>query len=154
MPAPEIDNATFIAGAEKMFALYPIEACREVVDPGRGYPAIESFAPTLGALRLALEAAARPHLLRREREARSRALAEQRAAERRDVGPRPSYEELQRLCAALGLPIGEKRRRREIDVAAESARVRERYGIAQEAWDAVPKADHKPRPKPGAKAGA
>jgi hypothetical protein len=143
MPAPEIDNATFIAGAEKMFARYPIEACREAADPGRGYPATECFPPTLAALRLALEAAARPHVLRREQEARRRALAAERAAEQRDPGPRPSYAELQRRCAALGIPIGEKRRRKQIDAAAESARVREQYGIAQDAWDAIPKAGPK-----------
>ena len=137
--SPEIELAAFVAGAEKMFARYPIEACREVADPSRGYPATEQFAPTLAALRLALEAAARPHLQKREREARARALARERAAEQRDTGPRPSHEELQRRCAALGLPIGEPRRRKLVDAAAESARVRERYGISQEAWDAVPR---------------
>jgi hypothetical protein len=140
-----LDPEAMFAGAEKMFALYPIEACREVADPSRGYPATERFAPTLADLRLALEMAARPHLARREREARSRALAQERAAEQRDPGPRPSYEELQRRCAALGIFIGEKRRRH-VDIAAESARVREQYGISQAAWDAVPKAG----PKAGA----
>jgi hypothetical protein len=141
MPAPEIDNATYVAGAERMFARYPIEACREVADPSRGYPATECFAPTLAALHLALEIAARPHLLKREREARERKLAQERAEAAAPAGPRPSYEELQRRCAALGLIIGAKRGRRVIDTAAESARVREQYGISQDMWDALPRAD-------------
>jgi hypothetical protein len=187
MPAPEIDNATFVAGAEKMFARYPIEACREVADAGAGYPATESFAPTLASLHRALEAAARPHLLKREREARERKLAQERAEAAAPAGPRPSYEELQRRCAALGLIIGAKRSRaaepparsrasstrhgeatrgagaatvessrwplaslasasrRVFDTAAESARVREQYGISQAAWDAVPKSRVKAR---------
>jgi hypothetical protein len=140
MPAPEVDNATYVAGAEKMFARYPIEACREVADASIGYPATESFAPTLASLRLALEAAARPYLLKREREARERKLAQERAEAAAPSGPRPSYAELQRRCAALGLVIGAKRRRKQIDTAAESARVREQYGISQAAWDATPKA--------------
>ena len=135
-----LDPEAMFAGAEKMFAFYPIEASREVADPSRGYPATERFAPTLAELRLALDMAARPNRQKREREreARARALAKERAAEQRDTGPRPSYEELQRRCAALGLPIGEPRRRKPVDAAAESARVRERYGISQEVWDAVP----------------
>jgi hypothetical protein len=143
-----LDPDAMFAGAEKMFALYPIEVCREVADPGRGYPATERFAPTLADLRLALEMAARPHLLRREREARERKLAQERAEALAPVGPRLSYEELQRFCAGLGLPIGQSRRRKLIDASAESARVREQYGISQAAWDAVPKAE----PKAGAKA--
>jgi hypothetical protein len=144
-----LDPEAMMAGAEKMFALYPIEACREVADPGRGYPATERFAPTLADLRLALEIAARPHFLKREREARERKLAQERAEAAAPAGPRPSYEELQRRCAALGLIIGAKRGRRIVDTAAESARVREQYGISQAAWDAIPKAG----PKAGAKAG-
>jgi len=150
MRSPEMDGAAFIAGAEKMFARYPIEACREVADPSRGYPATERFAPTLADLRLALEIAARPHLLKREREARERKLAQERAEAAAPKGPRPSYAELQRRCAALGLPIGEKRRRKQFDIAAESARVRAQYGITQAAWDAVPKAEPKAGPKAGA----
>jgi hypothetical protein len=136
-----LDLDAMMAGAEKMFALYPIEVCREVADPGRGYPATERFAPTLADLRLALEMAARPHVLRREREARERKLAQERAEAAAPAGPRPSYEELQRRCAALGLIIGAKRGRRVFDTAAESARVREQYGISQAAWDAVPKVE-------------
>ena len=171
MKPPEINADVFASGACSMFATFPIEACREVASLGTGYPSTEQYAPTLAALRLALEIAARPHLLKREREARERKLAQERAEAAAPAGPRPSYEELQRRCAALGLVIGAKRRGRaveqseamrgagaatvkssrwplaslasaskEIDAAAESARVREQYGISQAAWDAVPKA--------------
>ena len=136
---PEIDSKTFIAGAEKMFALFPIEACREVADPARGYPATERFAPTLAALRIALQEAARPHRLKREREAREQALAQ--AQEQAPQGLRPTYADLQRRCAALGLVIGGKRRARAFDADAESERVRTQYGISQAAWDAVPRAE-------------
>jgi hypothetical protein len=123
-----------------MFATFPIEACRAVANIGTGYPSTEQYSPTLAALRLALEIAARPHFLKREREARERKLAQERAEAAAPAGPRPSYEELQRRCAALGLVIGAKRGRRVFDTAAESARVREQYGISQAAWDATPKA--------------
>jgi hypothetical protein len=140
MRPPEIDTAIFIAGAEKMFALFPIEACREVADPGRGYPATERFAPTLADLRLALEDAARPYRLKREREMRGQALAQARAAEQSPQEPRPSYAELQRRCATLGLVIGGNGRARGFDADAESERVRAQYGISREAWDALPRA--------------
>jgi hypothetical protein len=171
---PEGNADVFARGACLMFATFPIEACREAADLGTGYPSTEAYSPTLAALRLALEAAARPHFLKREREARERKLAQERAEAAAPAGPRPSYEELQRRCAALGLIIGAKRSRaagrseatrgagaatvecsrwplaslasasrRVIDTAAESARVREQYGISQAAWDAVPKADPK-----------
>jgi hypothetical protein len=145
MRPPESDLAMFASGAEKMFAVFPIEACRAVADPVSGYPSTERFAPTLAGLRIALEDAARPIMQMREREARDRAIAEQRAADRAAVpsGPRPSYEELQRRCAALGLFIGGKRRRRSVDIEAESERVRQQYGISKDAWDAVPRASPK-----------
>ena len=78
----------FASGAEKMFALFPIEAGRAVADPASGYPSTERFAPTLAGLRIALEEAARPAMLKREREARERAFAEQRAAERAEASGR------------------------------------------------------------------
>ena len=141
MRPPEINQLMFISGAEKMFARFPIEACRDVADPGGGYPATERFAPSLASLRLALEAAARPYRLQREREARDRRLAEARAEQRaEDAVPRPTYEELQRRCAAAGLVIGARRRRPAFDAEAESERVRNTYGISKEAWDAIPKA--------------
>ncbi len=141
--SPDIDLAVFVAGAEKMFALFPIEACREVADPGRGYPATERFAPTLAELRIALEEAARPHRLKREREAREQALAQRKeqAKQQAPQGPRPTYADLQRRCAALGLVIGGKRRARAFDADAESERVRLQYGISQAAWDALPRAE-------------
>jgi hypothetical protein len=146
MRPPESDLARYASGAEQMFATFPIEACRVVADPACGYPSTERFAPTLAGLRIALEEAARPAMQKREREARDRAIAEQRAAERAEIpsGPRPTYEELQRRCAALGLFIGDKRRRaRSIDIEAESERVRQQYGISKEAWDATPRASPK-----------
>jgi hypothetical protein len=78
---------------------------------------------------------------KREREARERALAEQRAAERSAAlsGPRPTYEELQRRCAEAGLAIGGKRGRRVFDAEAEAERVRRQCGISKEAWDALPR---------------
>jgi len=142
MRPPEGDLPMFALGAEKMFATFPIEACRAVADPVSGYPSTERFAPTLAGLRIALEEAARPAMRKREREARDRALAEQRAAERaaEPSGPRPSYEELQRRVAEMGIFIGVKRRSRSIDVEAEAERVRQQYGISKDAWDALPRA--------------
>jgi hypothetical protein len=188
MKPPEINADLFVSGACSMFATFPIEACRAVANLGTGYPSTEQYSPTLAALRLALEIAARPHLREREREARQRKLAQERAEAAAPSGPRPGYEELQRRCAALGLVIGAKRgraaepparlrasstrygeatrragaatvecsrwllaslasaSRRVIDAAAGSARVREQYGIPQDAWDALPKADPKAAP--------
>jgi hypothetical protein len=142
MRSPESDLQIFAFGAEKMFSMFPIEACRAVADAASGYPSTERFAPTLAGLRIALEEAARPIMLTRQREARDRARAEERAAERAATpsGPRPTYEELQRRCAAAGLIIGAKRGRRVFDAEAEVERVCRQYGISKEAWDAIPRA--------------
>jgi hypothetical protein len=142
MRPPECDLAMFASGAEKMFATFPIEACRVVADPARGYPSTERFAPTLAGLRIALEEAARPAMWKLEREARERKHAEEWAQEQAAMssGPRPTYEEIQHQFAELGLVIGPRRGRRTFDVAAEAERVRQQYGISKSAWDAVPRA--------------
>jgi hypothetical protein len=140
-PSDLLNPDMMAAGAISMMAMFPIEVCRQVANPGSGYPSTERFAPTLQSLRVALEEAARPG---REAAAREVARLKQVAERKLDAqaaalpaGPRPTYEELQRRCAEGGIFIGQGRAK---PAAVNADAFREQYGISQDAWDAIPNA--------------
>lgn len=148
-PPPDVgDPQNLLTGAVKMFLAYPMEAVLAVVDPTSGLPATSKWAPNLAEIRQALEAAMVPikWRLRQEQlaeEARAQ-IAARKPLQITDARPRPTYEELQRRCHAVGLMIGPKGSRLPpIDPLA----VRDKYGISADEWNAIPAG----KPPPGFK---
>jgi hypothetical protein len=134
-PPPDVgDPKVLLSGAVKMFASYPAAAVEAVCDPVTGLPATNKWAPNLAEIRLALDAAAAPIYRARAREKQiAEQLADRKPLQITDNRPRPTYEELKARCAAAGLHIGPKGVER-----VSPAKVREKYGISQEQWDAIP----------------
>jgi hypothetical protein len=136
-PPPDVtDPELLLAGATKMFAQYPREIVEIVCDPVRGLPARCKFAPTLAEIRTALESEYAPIARARAYEAKARVALIERAAIETDRSARPTYEELLRRCEAAGLPIGERKRRK--NSLADIAEFRAKYKITDEQWAAIP----------------
>jgi hypothetical protein len=134
-PPPEVGSAeTLLSGAVKMFLMYPREAVEAVCNPVSGLPSQVKWAPRLAEIRQALEIATGPLQRRQERE---RQIAEQLEARKQitDQRPRPTYEELQRRCAEVGLHIGPKGSRLG---PLDPGKVMEKHGISKEQWAAIP----------------
>lgn len=134
-PPPDVgDPEIMLSGAVKMFLSLPRAAVEAICDPVSGLPATSKWAPKLFEIRQALEAAALPIYRAAERE---KQIAEQLAARKpmqiTDNRPRPTYQELVERCAKDGLFIGPKGVER-----VSPAKVREKYGISQDQWDAIP----------------
>lgn len=131
------DPRVLLSGAVKMFLSFPPEAVEAICDPVSGLPATSKWAPRLSEIRQALDAEMVPIRKRAEREEWNRQAAKQIAARQplqiTDNRQRPTYEELVERCAKDGLFIGPKGVER-----VSPAKVREKYGISQEAWDAIP----------------
>lgn len=136
-PPPEVGDAEILlSGAVKMFLSFPQEAVEAVCDPVSGLPAMQKWAPKLSELRQSLDSASIPIYRRQEREKQIQQQLEDRKAIP-DLRPRPTYEELQRRCAEVGLYIGPKGSRLP---PVDPVKIRETYGISKEQWDAIPNA--------------
>jgi hypothetical protein len=135
------DPRVMLSGAVQIFMSYPREAVEAVCDPVRGLPGELKWAPRLAEIRHALEVAMGPIRRREELEGRERQAKAQIAERQRMLPspdkPRKTYEQLQAELAEVGIFIGNR------GATAKPVNVkefREKYGISQEQWDAIPNA--------------
>lgn len=115
---------------------YPEEIFERAVNVVDGLPSKHKWAPRIAEIKDELERLMIPIRREEERQEREREYMRNREAPVYRA-QRPSYEELQERCARDGLIIGPGRRK---STAQETAEFRERNGISQEAWNAIPDA--------------
>lgn len=131
---PEIYTRAIVA----VLAGYPADVMQAVVDPAGGLPSRLTWLPTVAEVKAACEAEMAPI-----RRAQQRQLIEhQTIRERRmleDHSPRMTYEEMQRRCAEGGIFIGEQRYKRGA-TAIEIDAFKEKHGLTDEQWAAIPNA--------------
>lgn len=128
------DPEVYISAVVVVLAQYPPDVIRAVTEPTSGLSSKLNWLPTVREVTQACEEIEGPRRRMREWEASARRQIEARKPlQITDNRPRPTYEELVERCAKDGLFIGPKGVER-----VSPAKVREKYGISQEAWDAIP----------------
>lgn len=130
------DPAVYSGAVIAALSDYPLDVVRQVVDPRNGIPCKSKWLPTVFEIKEECEAIMAPRRREEERLAREE--------ERKKTLPppvdrtsRPTYAELVERCQADGLMIGP---RRVVGGGVSPAEVREKYGISQEQWNAIPDA--------------
>lgn len=131
------DPETYIAAAVSILARYPVEIIRAVTEP-TGLPSTSQWLPTIAEIRNECEVLALRAQRSTERERQIQQQLEARETlQITDGRPRPTYEELQRRCAEVGLYIGPKGSRLP---PVDPAQIQKKYGVSKEQWDAIPNA--------------
>jgi hypothetical protein len=141
-PPPDVgDPKVLLSGAVQIFLKYPAEAVDAVCDPVSGLPSTSKWAPNLAEIRSALDAEMVPIKWRQQQEhlmiEAERQIAARQPLQITDGRQRPTYEELRQRCADAGLMIGPKGRQ---SLRENPAKIREKYSLSQEQWDALPNA--------------
>jgi hypothetical protein len=128
------DPEIYVSAVISVLVRYPVEIIREVTEPSTGLPGKSSWLPTVAEVRNECEVLAARERRKIEREQQ---IAEQIQARTQITyqRPRPTYEELQRRCAEVGLMIGPKGSRLG---PLDPGKVMEKHGISKEQWDAIP----------------
>jgi hypothetical protein len=128
------DPEIYVAAVISVLVRYPVEIIREVTEPATGLPGKSNWLPTVAEVRNECEVLDARERRKVERE---RQIAEQLQARTQitDQRPRPTYEELQRRCAEVGLMIGPKGSRLP---PVDPAEIMKKHGISKEQWDAMP----------------
>jgi hypothetical protein len=130
----DANDPTIYAGAIiAVLSDYPLDVIEAAVDPRTGLPAQSKWLPNVAEVKDFCEARMRPK--------RMQAQGLQQIEEREQLAiehqrPRKTYEQLVAECRAVGINIGPKGPSQAVDVAA----VRQKYGLSQEEWDAIPNA--------------
>lgn len=129
------DPETYVAAIISVLAGYPVEVIREVTEPATGLPSKVSWLPTVAEVKKACDELWGPWRYAQEWEAGARRqIADRQTLAIADHRPRKSYEQIKAEFAAIGIYFDKKSK--PIDVGA----VRQKFGISQEQWDAIPDA--------------
>jgi hypothetical protein len=128
------DPEIYVSAVISVLVRYPVEIIREVTEPSTGLPGKSNWLPTVAEVRNECEVLAARERRKIEREQQ---ISEQLEARKQitDQRPRPTYEELQRRCAEVGLHIGPKGTRLP---PVDPVKIMEKHGISKEQWDAMP----------------
>jgi hypothetical protein len=127
------DPAIYAGAIIAVLSDYPLDVIEAAVDPRTGLPAQSKWLPTVAEVKDFCEARMHPKRMQAQglqqiEEREQLAIAHQR--------PKKTYDELVAECRAVGINIGPKGPAQAVDVAA----VRQKYGISQADWDAIPNA--------------
>lgn len=130
------DPEAYITAVVSVLVRYPPQIVREVTEPATGLPSRLKWLPTIAEIREECEILAQRELRKVQRE---RQIREQLAAREtlliEDHRPRKTYAQLVEECRAAGIMIGPKGSGA-VDVGA----FRQKFGISQEQWNAIPDA--------------
>lgn len=129
------DPAIYSGAVIAVLSDYPLEIIRAVVDPRKGLPSRCKWLPTVAEIKEACEAEHAPIVRRVEQQHQVRRQLEDRALLEAPRENRPTYEDLIQRCVDAGLPMRPKETPR-ISVDA----VKAKFGISDEAWNAIPNA--------------
>lgn len=128
------DPEVYISAVVAVLAQYPPDVIRSVTEPTTGLPSKLNWLPTVREVTQACEEIEGPRRRIREWEASARRqIQDRKPLQITDNRPRPTYEELVERCAKDGLFIGPKGVER-----VNPENVREKYGISQDQWNAIP----------------
>lgn len=130
------DPEVYIAAVVAVLAQYPADVIRAVTEPTTGLPSRLNWLPTVREVTQACEEIEGPRRRTREWEAGARRQIEDRG-QITDSRPRKTYEQLQAELAEVGIFIGSRW------ATAKPVNInefREKYGITQDQWDAIPNA--------------
>jgi hypothetical protein len=131
------DPETYISAVVSVLSRYAVHIIRDVTEPATGLPGRLKWLPTVAEIREECEILAQRDQRKFERERQIMAQLEAREAlQITDGRPKKTYEQLVAECRAVGIMIGPKGPAQAVDVAA----VRQKYGISQADWDAIPNA--------------
>jgi hypothetical protein len=131
------DPETYVTAVVAVLERYPVEIICAVTAPATGLASKSKWLPAVAEIRDACEDLVRTTKYAREWEAQARAqIAGREALAIEHHRPKKTYEQLVAECRAVGIMIGPKGPSHAVDVAA----VRQKYGISQEDWDAIPNA--------------
>lgn len=131
------DPEVYTSAVVRVLSVYPLDVVYQVVDPVGGLPGKLKWLPTIPEIKDACEAIDGFNRRMRERDERiERQLAEREDEEERRT--RPSYEELQRRCAAGGLYIGGKKQVQFYDRQKGLEELKSKYGVTDEQLSNIP----------------
>ena len=130
------DPEVYIAGVVKILSAYPLDVCRRVVDPLDGLPSYCDWLPKFSEVKAACEKLCAPTVLTRMSEWDRRTQLQ--IAARQEIAalpaPKQSYADFKDEMAARGMPIDRRPKR----IAADIAGIKEKFGITDEQWSALP----------------
>jgi hypothetical protein len=126
------DGEVYLAQITRVFSEYPVDVMREVAVK---LPDRIKWLPTISEIRDACNEVYAPMRYAMQWEAGAkRQLAERETLALTDGRPRKTYEQIRAEFAEVGIHFD--KRSKPIDVAA----IRQKHGISQEQWDAIPNA--------------
>lgn len=129
-PLQDVGNAQVVlAGIIELFEAYPPDVVDAAVSVTRGIPSKFKFIPRISEIKEFLDG-----LMPKGTPPRAYPVFERLPAP--DRSKRLSYEELQARCHAAGLYIGQRGRQQAR--AEDTAAFRDKWGISNEAWNAIP----------------
>lgn len=130
------DPETYISAVVAVLVTFPVSVMREVTDPVGGLPSKLNWLPTVKEIREACDERLRMLTLADRWDAQARRQIEERETlQIAHQRPRKSYEQIVEECRAAGIMIGPKGK-----TAVDIGEIRNRYGISQEQWNAIPDA--------------
>lgn len=131
------DPESYITAVISVLARYPIGIIRDVTEPATGLPSRLKWLPTIAEIREECDILENRERRKLERDKQIREQLEARdRLQITDQRPRKSYDELVADCRAAGLNIGPK----SIQVTVDPDWMRQKMGISQAQWDAIPNA--------------